>query len=54
MVVWEHKKELFWFLSLTEGTDVVVNSMTNNVWETEDEQPGALNDGVERWGWPCL
>ena len=45
----EHKTELFCFLSLTEGTDVVVNSMDGDVWEAEDEQTGALNDEVESW-----
>ena len=37
------------FLCLIEGTDVVVNSIDDDVWEYEDERTGALNDGVESW-----
>ena len=43
----EHKTELFCFLSLIEGTDVVVNSIDDDVWEAEYEMTGALNDKVE-------
>ena len=50
----EHKTEQFWFLSLTEGTDVVVNSIDDSVWEAEYEQTGDLNDIVESWDWLCL
>ena len=42
----EHKTELFCFLSLTEGTEVIVNSVGDDVWKAEDEQIGALNDEV--------
>ena len=45
---------MFLFLSLTEGADVVVNSISGDVWEAEDEQTGALNDGFESWYWLCL
>ena len=44
MVFWEYKTELFWFLSLTEGTDVVVNSITDDVWGSEDELTGVLSE----------
>ena len=49
MVFWVYKTELFLFLSLTEGTYIVVNLMDDDVWEAEDEITGALNDGVESW-----
>ena len=35
----------FQLLSLTEGTEVVVNSIEDDVWESKDERTGALNDG---------
>ena len=54
MVFWGHKTELFWFLSLTEGIDVVVDSIFDDVWEAEDELTGALSDGVKSWDWLCL
>ena len=54
MVFWEYKIELFWFLYLTEGTDVVVNSISDDVWESEDELTGALSDKVESWDWLYL
>ena len=54
MAFWEHKTELFWFLSLLEGTEVVFNSIDDDVWEYEYEKMGALNDGVDIWDWPCL
>ena len=49
MKFWEHKTELFFFSSLTEGTEVVVNTIYDYDWEAEDEQTGALNEKVERW-----
>ena len=54
MEFWEHKTQLFWFLSPTEETDVVVNSIDDDVWGTEDEQTVALNYGFESWYWLCL
>ena len=54
MVFWEHETELFLFLSLTEGTNVVVNLMDNDIWEAEDERKCALNDEVDSWDWLCL
>ena len=47
MVFSEHKTELFFFLSLTEGTEVVVYFIGNDVWGAEYELTGALNDEVE-------
>ena len=43
------KKELFLFLSLTEGTNVVVNSKAGDVWGSKYELKGALSDKVESW-----
>ena len=41
----EHKTELVCFLSLTEGIEVVVNLIEDDVSEAKDEITGALNDG---------
>ena len=41
-------------MSLTEGTDVVVNLIADDVWGYEDELTGALSDKVESWDWPYL
>ena len=49
----EHKPELV-FLSLTEGTEVIVNSMDDGVLEAKDKRTGALIDGFESWCLPCL
>ena len=54
MVFWEYRTELFWCLSVTEGTDVVVNSIADDVWGSEDELTGVLSDKVESWDWLCL
>ena len=45
----EQKTELVCFLSLTEGTEVVVNSIAEDVCGSEDELTGALSDKVESW-----
>ena len=45
----EPKTELFYFFSLTEGTEVVVNSMDDDSWEAKYELTGALNDKVDSW-----
>ena len=45
----EHKTEFFWFLSLTEGTEVVVDLIEDDVWEAKDEQTGALYEKIESW-----
>ena len=45
----ELKTELFYFLSLTEGTEVVVNLIKDDVWEAKYELTGALNDKVDSW-----
>ena len=42
------------FLFLTEGTDVVVNSIADSVWGSEDEITVALSDEVKSWYWPYL
>ena len=44
----EPKTESFRFLSPTEETDVVVNSIYNDVWESKYERTGALNENFER------
>ena len=49
MVFWEYKTELFSVFSLTEDTDVVFNSIDDDVWGSEDELTGALSDEVEIW-----
>ena len=41
-------------MSLTEGTDVVFNSIAGDVWVSEDELTGALSDEVESWDWLFL
>ena len=49
MVFWEYKIDLFIFLSVTEGTVVVVNLVANYIWGSEDELTGALHEEVESW-----
>ena len=39
---------------ITEGTDVVVNSMADDVLGSNYELTGALNDWVESWDWLYL
>ena len=41
-------------MSATEGIDVVVNSIADDVWGSEDELTDALSDTVESWYWPYL
>ena len=41
-------------MSQSEGTEVIVNSIDDDVWEAKDKRRGALIDGVESWDWPCL
>ena len=45
----EHKTELVCFLSVTEGTEVVVNSIDDDVWEAGYEVTGSLIYRVESW-----
>ena len=45
----EHKTDFFFFFPLTEGTYVVVNSIDDNVWGSEEERTGVLNEKVESW-----
>ena len=47
MVFWEYKTKLFSFLSVTEATDVVVDSIAVNFWGSEDELTSVLSDEVE-------
>ena len=54
MVFWEYKTELFWFLSLTNGTGVVVNLISDDVWGYEYKSTDALSDKVESLDWLCL
>ena len=37
------------FLSLTEGTEVLVNLIEEDIWEAKDKQTGALNYEVKSW-----
>ena len=41
-------------MSVTEGIGVVVNSIVDDVWGSEDELAGTLSDEVESWDWLCL
>ena len=45
---------MFWFLSLIEGTGVVVDLIADDFWVSEDELTGALNDEVEICDWLYL
>ena len=45
----EHKTELVCFLVLTEGTEVVVNSIEDVDWEAKYERTCDFIDGVESW-----
>ena len=51
MVNREHKTELVWFLSIIEETEVIINSMEDDFWETEYERTGSLTDGVGSKDW---
>ena len=48
------QNRIFWCLSVAEGTDVVVNLIAEDVWDSEDELTGALSWEVESWDWVCL
>ena len=50
----EHRTELVCFLSIKEGTEVIVNSIDDYVWESKDKIKGALIDRVESWEWIFL
>ena len=43
------QNRIFCFLYLTEGTDIVVNSIEDDDWEDKYELTGALNEGDEIW-----
>ena len=51
IVFWEYKTKLFLLFSLTEGTDVVVNSVADNDWGSEDKLTGSLSEKVKSKGW---
>ena len=48
------KNRIVLILSVTEGTDVVVNSIADYVWGYKDELTGVLSDKVDIWDWLCL
>ena len=50
----EHETELVYFLSIIKVTEVIIDSIDDDVWETEDEITVALIDRVDSWNWPCL
>ena len=50
----EHKTELVCYLYLTEGTEVIFNSIDDDVWAAKYERTGALIYEVESWDWICL
>ena len=54
MVFWEHKTEFVCFLSITEDTEVLVNSIDDDFWDAEDKIIGFLIDVVESLYWICL
>ena len=39
---------------VAEGTDVVVNSIAEDVWDYEYGLTGALSDKFESWYWLCF
>ena len=41
-------------MSVTEGTDVVVNSIADYIWGSEDKLMGVLGDKVKIWDWLFL
>ena len=49
MVFCEYKTELFYCLYISEGTEVVVNLVSDDFWVSEDELTGALSDKIESW-----
>ena len=42
--IWGIQNRFFSILYLTEGADVVVYSMADDIWESKDEITGALGD----------
>ena len=59
----EHKTELVCFSTVIEGTEVLVDSIYDDVWEAEYDRRGAWIDGFESFVeyvfiffqclWPC-
>ena len=50
----EHKIELVCFLFPAEGTEVIVNSINDDFWESKDKRTGELIYGFDIWDWPCF
>ena len=44
MVFWDHKTGLVCFLSITEESEVIVNAVDDDFWESEYERTGCLID----------
>ena len=42
------------FLSITEETEFIVNSIDDDDWEAKDKGTGDLIDGFDIWYWLCL
>ena len=47
MLFWEHKTESVCSFSIIEETQVIVNSIEDDVWEAEYEKTDSLIDGVD-------
>ena len=43
------QNRIFRCFSVSEGTDVVVNSISEDLWGSKDELTGALSEKVESW-----
>ena len=41
-------------LSISEETQVIVNTIYDDVWEAEDEKSGSFIDRVKSWDWTCF
>ena len=50
----EYKIELVCFVSITEDTEIIVDSIDDDVEEDEFGRTGTLIDGVESWDWLCF
>ena len=48
------KNGIGFFLSISEETEVIVNLIEVDVWESEDDTTGSFIDGFESWYWLCL
>ena len=50
----EHKTEFILFFYITEGTDIIVDSINDDVWEDEYKRTGDFIDIDESLDWICL